>query len=94
MFVYSVGTNKVTFILVEAMKAQAEINVWLYSFLTSALDTFVGQHLALAALSPENDPVPIVQEVGWVSGPGWIGSENLAHTGISSPDKPARHDSL
>jgi hypothetical protein len=36
------------------------------------------------------DPVPIVQEDGWASGPVWTGAENLAHTGIRSPDRPAR----
>ena len=36
------------------------------------------------------DPVPIVQEVGWAPGPVWIGAENLAFTGIRSPDRQAR----
>ena len=40
------------------------------------------------------DPVPIVQEAGWAAGPGWIGAENLAPTGIRSPDRPARSQSL
>jgi hypothetical protein len=40
------------------------------------------------------DPVPIVQEAGWAAGPGWIGAENLAPTGIRSPDRPARRQSL
>jgi hypothetical protein len=31
------------------------------------------------------DPVPIVQEAGWAPG-----AENLAPTGIRSPDRPAR----
>jgi len=31
------------------------------------------------------DPVPIVQEAGWASGPVWTGAENLAPTGIRSP---------
>jgi len=35
---------------------------------------------------PGKDPVPIVQEVGWASGPVWRGAENLAPTGIRSPD--------
>ena len=38
----------------------------------------------------ERDPVPIVQEVGWASGPVWTGAENFAPTGILSPDRPAR----
>ena len=36
------------------------------------------------------DPVPIVQEAGWAPGPVWTGAENLAPTGIRSPDRPAR----
>ena len=51
------------------------------------------QHHAPAALPPK-DPVPIVQEGGWAPGPVWKGSENLASTGIRSPDRPARSESL
>jgi len=40
-------------------------------------------------LTPGKDPVPIVQEAGWASGPAWTGAENLAPTGIRSPDRPA-----
>jgi hypothetical protein len=44
--------------------------------------------------TPGKDPVPIVQEAGWVPGPVWTGAENLAPTGIRSPDLPARSQSL
>ena len=40
------------------------------------------------------DPVPIVQEAGWVPGPVWTGAGNLATPGIRSPDRPARNQSL
>ena len=40
------------------------------------------------------DPVPIVQEAGWIPGPIWTGAGNLAPTGIRSPDRPARRESL
>ena len=30
--------------------------------------------------TPGKDPVPIVQEAGWVLGPVWTGAENLAST--------------
>ena len=40
------------------------------------------------------DPVPIVQEAGWAPGPVWTGAENLAPTGIRSPDHPDRSQSL
>jgi hypothetical protein len=44
--------------------------------------------------TPGKDPVPIVQEAGWAAGPFWTGAENLAPTGIRSPDCPARSQSL
>jgi len=40
------------------------------------------------------DPVPIVQETGSAPGPVWTDAENLAPTGIRSPDRPARNQSL
>jgi len=40
------------------------------------------------------DPAHIVQEAGWASGQVWTGAENLAHTGIRSPDRPPRSESL
>ena len=40
------------------------------------------------------DPVLIVQEAGWALGPVWTGAENLVPTGIRSPDRPARSQSL
>jgi hypothetical protein len=39
-------------------------------------------------------PVPIVQKAWWVPGPVWTGAKNLAPTGIRSPDRPARSQSL
>ena len=44
--------------------------------------------------TPGKDPVPIVQEAGWASGPVWTGAENLAPTGNRSPNRPARSQSL
>ena len=40
------------------------------------------------------EPVPIVYEAGWAPRPAWTGAENLAPTGIRSPDRPARSESL
>jgi hypothetical protein len=45
-------------------------------------------------LTPEEDPVPIVQEAGWASGPVWTGAENLDPTELRSPDRPASRQSL
>jgi hypothetical protein len=44
--------------------------------------------------TPGKDPVPVVQEAGWAPGPVWTSVENLAPTGIPSPDRPARSQSL
>ena len=44
--------------------------------------------------TPGNDPVPIVQKAGWAPGPVWTVAENLALTGIRSPDRPVRSESL
>ena len=46
------------------------------------------------SLPSGKDPVPIAQEAGWVPGPVSTGAENLSPTGIRSPDRPARSQSL
>ena len=43
---------------------------------------------------PRNKPVPIVKEGSWAPGLVWTGAGNLAFTGIRSPDRPARRQSL
>ena len=56
-----------------------------------------GQHHAMAAIPShprKRDLVPTVQEAGWAPGSVWTGAENLAHTGIRSPNRPARSESL
>ena len=44
--------------------------------------------------TPGKDPVPIVHKAGWAPGPVWTGAENIAPTGIRSPERPARSHSL
>ena len=44
--------------------------------------------------TPGKDPVSILQKAGWAPGPVWTGAENLAPTGIQSPDRPSRSQSL
>jgi hypothetical protein len=51
-----------------------------------------GWRHASAALPPGKRP--IVQEAGWAPGPVSTDAENLAPTGIRSPDPPARSKSL
>jgi hypothetical protein len=43
--------------------------------------------------TPGNDPLPIVQEAGWAPGSVWTGRKSRP-TGIRSPDRPARSQSL
>jgi len=62
--------------------------------LTSALDSVGGQRHTPAVLSPDRDPVPIVQEARWAPGTVWMGAENLSPTGFRSPDRSARSKSL
>jgi hypothetical protein len=64
-------------------------------FLTSALEGGEGPASRPGrTLPPGKDPVPIVHEAGWATGPVWTGAESLAPTGIRSPDRPARRQSL
>jgi hypothetical protein len=42
----------------------------------------------------ERDMILIVEETGWAPGPVWTGVENLAPTGIRSPDRQVRSESL
>jgi len=62
--------------------------------MTLALDGVGGQRHVPAAVTPGKDSIPLVQEAGWAPGPVWTGAENLAPTGIRSPDRPARSESL
>jgi hypothetical protein len=44
---------------------------------------------------PGKEPrYPLYRKLGWDPGPLWTGAENPAHTGIRSPDRPARRVSL
>jgi len=53
-----------------------------------------GQLHYSAALTPVQNPESIEQDARWVPGPVWTGEENLAPTGIRSPDRPARSQSV
>ena len=80
---------------VQVVRPIGGVEVQLYSFLTF-FSTRRGEESASRPghFTPEKDPVPIVQEAGWAPGPVWTGAENLAATGIRSPDRPARSQSL
>ena len=56
--------------------------------LTSVLDVVVWLTPRPGRFIPEeSDPVPIVRDTGWAPGPVWTGAENIASTGIRSPDR-------
>jgi hypothetical protein len=52
--------------------------VQLYSFLTSALERGGWSAQRPGRFTPGKDPVPIVQDAGWASGPVWTCAKNLA----------------
>jgi len=58
--------------------------------MTPALEGGEGSASRPAALYLGKDPVFIIREAGWAPGPVWTGAENLAPTGIRSPDRPTR----
>jgi len=67
-----------------------------YSFtlsLTSALEGVGGQRQAPAALPPGKTRYPLYRRLCELQSL-WTGAENLAPTGIRSPDRPARSESL
>ena len=61
---------------------------------TSALDGGGWSMPHPSRFTPGKDPVPIVYEAGWAPGLVWTDAENLTPTGIRSPDRPARSESL
>jgi len=63
--------------------------------MTTALEGGCGVSVTPRPLfTPRKDPVPTVQEAGWAPGLVRTGAKNLASTGIRSPDRPARSQSL
>jgi hypothetical protein len=70
------------------------VAVELYSFSTSALEGGGWSAPSPGRFTPRKDPVPIVQKAGWAPGPVWTCAKNLAPTGIRSPDRPARSQSV
>jgi hypothetical protein len=53
-----------------------------------------GQSHAPATLPQERHPLPIVQGAEWAPVTVWMDAENVAPTGIRSPDRPATSQSL
>jgi len=74
----------------QAKKAQA----YLYSFFNLGAGRGDWSTPRPSHFTPGEDPVPTLQEAGWAPGPVCTGSENVAATGIRSPGRPARSESL
>jgi hypothetical protein len=72
---------------------RGRVDIQLYSFSTSALGERWSA-LRSDRFTLGKDPVPTVQEAGWAPGPVWTCAKKLAPTGIRSPDRPARSQSL
>ena len=83
---------KVEFILEQATKAQNRGIALLFLYIGFRWGGWSTPRLG--RFTPGKDPVPIVLEAGWDPGPVWRGAENLASTGIRSPDRPACRESL
>ena len=52
------------------------------------------QRHAPVTLPSKKTQYPLSRRLGGPPGPVWVGAENLAPTGIRSPDRPARSESL
>ena len=61
---------------------------------TSALDRVGWSTPRPGRFTPAKDPVSIVRKAGWAPGPVWTDAENLAPTGIRSPDRAVLSESL
>jgi len=61
---------------------------------TSALDGSGWSTPRPGRFTPGKDPGSIVWKAGWAPGPVWTAAENLAPTGIRSPDGLVRSESL
>jgi len=72
------------------MKARWGENVQHYSFFNlGAIWGGWSRHVPAALPPQERDSIPSVHEIMWAPGPARTGAENLAATGIRSPDRPA-----
>ena len=70
------------------------MRVWLYSFFNLGARCGWVDNATLWSLYPRQiDWLSTVQEAGWTPGAVWRGAENVAPTGIRSPDRPALSDS-
>ena len=87
-------TWKVKFTLEQAMKPRGGAVVQLYCLCNLGARWGEWSATRPGLFTTRKDPVFIAQEAGWAPRPVWTGAENLAPTGIRSPDRPVRSQSL
>ena len=91
---HSSMVKKKKFTLKQATKAQRGSNVYLYTFFNLGAIWGGWSTPRPSSFIPGNDPVPIIQEVGWAPASVRTGAENFAPTGFRSLDHSARSESL
>ena len=72
------------------MKANRGVEVYIYSFINLGARWGGWSTPRPGRFTPGKSPISIVQEAGWASQKVCMGAENIALTGIRSPDRPAR----
>jgi hypothetical protein len=75
-------------------RPRGELEVYLYSFSTLALGGGGWSAPRPADLPPGKTRYPLYRRLGVAPGPVWTCTKNLAPTGIISPDRPVRSQSL
>jgi hypothetical protein len=80
--------------LVQGLGVEAEIRLQTIRNLGIVRGEFSAPHPDIFTPSPEKDPVPIVQESGWASGPVWTDPEYFTFTSIRSPNLPGLSELL
>ena len=69
--------------------------MWLYCFFNLGVSWGCVLNATPRPLYPrEREAVPIVQEAGWAQAQIWAGAENLATSGIRTPEPTACSESL
>jgi hypothetical protein len=77
------------------MKTQSWVKFQFHSFFNLGARWGLVVNATPRPLYPrEKNPVPIIQEAGWASGPIWTGAEKLAPIGVQFPDLLVRIESL
>jgi hypothetical protein len=91
--VHSLDLYWLSGILVSVSSSGVDVQLY-YFFYLDAMWELVVNVTPWSFYPPERKPVPVSKEAGWDPGLVWTGAENVASTGIRSPDRPARSESL